>query len=44
MISAKLVEDLNLSRITLAYRPSFVSPLELVPKHDKGWRRIHDIS
>lgn len=44
MISAKLAEDLNLGRITLACRPSFVSPLELVPKHDEGWRRIHDIS
>lgn len=44
MISAKLAEDLNLGRIRLACRPSFVSPLGLVPKHDGGWRRIHDLS
>ena len=44
MISAKLAEDLNLGRIRLASRPSFVSPLGLVPKHDGGWRRIHDLS
>ena len=44
IISAKLAEDLNLGRIRLASRPSFVSPLGLVPKHDGGWRRIHDLS
>ncbi|KAJ5343427.1 uncharacterized protein N7506_003251 [Penicillium brevicompactum] len=44
MISAKLAEDLNLGRIRLACRPSFVSPLGLVPKHHGGWRRIHDLS
>lgn len=44
MISAKLAEDLNLGRIRLTSRPSFVSPLGLVPKHDGGWRRIHDLS
>ncbi|KAF4769439.1 hypothetical protein HAV15_008849 [Penicillium sp. str.  len=43
MISAKLGEHLNLGRIRLACRPSFVSPLGLVPKHDEGWRRIHDL-
>jgi hypothetical protein len=31
MISAKLIEDLNSRRIRLACRPSFVSPLGLVP-------------
>ncbi|KAJ5215290.1 uncharacterized protein N7498_001697 [Penicillium cinerascens] len=44
MITAKLAEDLNLGRVRLASRPSFVSPLGLVPKHDEGWRRIHDLS
>ncbi|KAF4771974.1 hypothetical protein HAV15_011132 [Penicillium sp. str.  len=44
MITAKLAEDLNLGRVRLASRPSFVSPLGLVPQHDGGWRRIHDLS
>lgn len=44
MITAKLAEDLSLGRVRLASRPSFVSPLGLVPKHDGGWRRIHDLS
>ncbi|OKO92884.1 hypothetical protein PENSUB_12565 [Penicillium subrubescens] len=44
MITAKLAEDLNLGRVRLASGPSFVSPLGLVPKHDGGWRRIHDLS
>ncbi|KAJ6000957.1 hypothetical protein N7481_001366 [Penicillium waksmanii] len=43
-ISAKLAEDLNLGRVRLASSPSFVSPLGLVPKHDGGYRRIHDLS
>ncbi|KAJ5874994.1 uncharacterized protein N7529_003424 [Penicillium soppii] len=44
MITAKLAEDLSLGRVRLASRSSFVSPLGLVPKHDGGWRRIHDLS
>lgn len=44
MITAKIAEDLSLGRVRLASRPSFVSPLGLIPKHDGGWRRIHDLS
>ncbi|KAJ5982416.1 hypothetical protein N7451_012516 [Penicillium sp. IBT 35674x] len=44
IIKAQLAEDLNLGRVRLASRPSFVSPLGLVLKHDGGWRRIHDLS
>ncbi|KAJ5778452.1 hypothetical protein N7520_001698 [Penicillium odoratum] len=44
IITAQLAEDLNLGRVRLASRPSFVSPLGLVPKHDGGWRRIRDLS
>jgi hypothetical protein len=36
IISAKLAEDLNLSRIRVASRLSFVLLLRLVPKHDRG--------
>ncbi|EED11627.1 conserved hypothetical protein [Talaromyces stipitatus ATCC 10500] len=44
IITEKLAEDLNLHRVKLAFKSSFISPLGLVPKHDGGWRRIHDLS
>ncbi|KAG2005332.1 hypothetical protein GB937_008875 [Aspergillus fischeri] len=44
IITGKLAEDLDLRRVRLASKPSFVSPIGLVPKHDGGWRRIHDLS
>lgn len=44
MITAKIADDLNLGCIRLASKPSFVSPLGSVPKHNGDWRRIHDLS
>ena len=44
IITGKLAEDLDLRRVRLTSKPSFISPLGLVSKHDGGWRRIHDLS
>ncbi len=43
----KLQEDLASGRVTPVYqlsRPFICSLLSLVPKHDRGWRRIHHLS
>ena len=44
LISDKLVQDLAIGRVQRYLGPAMVSPLGLVPKHDGGWRRIHDLS
>ena len=44
LITQKLSEDLLCRRVQLSTVPVIVSPLGLVPKHDGGWRRIHDLS
>ena len=44
IITQKLSDDLSSHRVQLFSGPAFVSPLGLVPKHDGGWRRIHDLS
>ncbi|KAJ5378275.1 uncharacterized protein N7496_005684 [Penicillium cataractarum] len=44
LITQKLSHDLSSRRVQLSTGPVVVSPLGLVPKHDGGWRRIHDLS
>lgn len=44
LITRKLSHDLSSRRVQLSTGPVVVSPLGLVPKHDGGWRRIHDLS
>jgi Reverse transcriptase (RNA-dependent DNA polymerase) len=45
-IQDKLAADLKAGRVVVASPspPYICSPLGLVPKHDKGWRRIHHLS
>jgi hypothetical protein len=44
LITQKLPDDLFSRQVQLSTVPVVVSPLGLVPKHDGGWRRIHDLS
>ena len=44
IITSKLIDDLALSRVQEYLEPAIISPLGLIPKHDGGWRRIHDLS
>ncbi len=47
IIEKKLQEDLASYRVTPVYplsRPFIHSPLDLVSKHNGGWRRIHHLS
>src|SRR6185437_10828137 len=46
LFSDKIRSDLAQGRIQIVNDPVqvVVSPLGLVPKHDGGWRRIHDLS
>jgi hypothetical protein len=41
----KIRSDLAQGRIQIVNNPTqvVISPLGLVPKHDGGWRRIHDL-
>jgi hypothetical protein len=45
-IQDKLAADLKIGRVMTVSpsTPYICSPLGLVPKHDKGWRRIHHLS
>jgi hypothetical protein len=43
VIDAKLHDDLAMGRIVPTF-PFISSPLGLVPKHDGGFRRIHNLS
>ncbi|KAJ5385651.1 hypothetical protein N7509_008192 [Penicillium cosmopolitanum] len=44
IFTQKLSDDLSNRRVQVCTGPVVVSPLGLVPKHDGGWRRIHDLS
>ncbi len=47
IIEKELQEDLASSRVILVHQPSrlfICSPLGLVSKHDRDWRRIHQLS
>jgi len=44
LILEKISADLDIGRIIIATSPIISSPLGLVPKADRGWRYIYNLS